>query len=507
MGGSALDRAFEDKRNAELDADLDSLMADPTYGTPKPVVETPDAAAVPEMRQAGLEKILEKPISRKAESKPADPYSRADAISSLLAGDFGSYFDKRQVTQEINRLMIERKKNGSALEREDVINLAESNYAARQRAVSAFGAGIPKAAESGLYAFASGITGASAFVGDLTGDTEGAADAREAASGMEKLSEKTLPKSEIAEVQAGWSALRSFAQAAPMMLASWKMKSAEPALAGAFLSGLGTGSIDSAAPVLIEPVTMDSDGKTKELSVAERLSYSVAQGLAERVPEMLPAHILFGSKGGRNLMTTVLQSIATDVPGEQVTLATSKFLEWKVLNPTVPVEKFYETYPQEAYQTFVASLIGTFLNVGAVGALDASSQQIKAGIDKLKSGKAPTDGAPPEGKTPEAEAQPTPDAGAQAADPMAAPAAEAGTEATAEAPQGPTIAQFADAADSALEAMAAEVRGEAEAEAPAMSESQKFLNNINKAFGFPGAAAPADAPPRPSQFGRRTSGR
>jgi len=115
MGGSILDQAYEEKRNEELDAELADMEADFVRRNPPPEPAKPPAPAAGSEQQptapvspgnGGLEKILAADDRR--QKKAPKPYSEGDQFSSLMQGDFGDYYDKSQISREINRLLVER---------------------------------------------------------------------------------------------------------------------------------------------------------------------------------------------------------------------------------------------------------------------------------------------------------------------------------------------------------------------------------------------------------------
>lgn len=478
MGGSSLDRAYEDRMNAELDAEFDARKEDYLRrNPPAPPEPTPPAAGDTAAQgdrpttpsTGGLEKLLAADDRR--EKKRPKPYSEGDQFSSLMSGDLGAYYDKTQISKELSRLYAERKANGSAVSKEDLISLAESNYAQRQAMVAQIGKDLPGLGKSGLAAGASGLMSATGMFAEAVGDKQQADELYASAAGLKGIAETSVETPDNAELAGLYDGIRSFAMAAPAATIAWKTKRPEVMLDFMFGAAAGDANLD-----IREKQTYEGEQK---FSLAERLTYSVAQGLAERVFEMIPAQKLFGSAPGKSPAKRFFETLAAEIPGEQGTLAANKFLEWRVLNPNVPVEEYYATYPQEAYQTFVATIVGTVLNNAGVLALDTAEQGLTKGLESLKTPPAegePGDGAPP----PE-----TPPADGETPAPKPAPAAE---PAATEAAPKITIGELADQANEAIEELAAQFQ-EPETE----TSSQKFLRGVESAFGM-NRPAPAAQP-------------
>jgi GNAT superfamily N-acetyltransferase len=496
MGGSILDQAYEDQRNAELDAELNAMVTDyerrnppaaPVEPPAAPKAPAADAGAKPtKPATGGLEKLMAADDRR--EKKSAKPYSNADRWSTLFSGDFKGAFDKAQISRELNRLYAERKANGSAVTREDLISLAESNYAQRNAAIAQIGRDLPKLAESGLQSAGTGLLSATGMFAEIVGDEQQAQELYAAAGQLNEISEKTMPKPDNLELAGVYDGIRSFAMAAPAATISWKTRNPEVLLDFMFGTTAGLANLDALDPVQVKKLGMDDmDDPAKvaaameKMSLGERLTYSVAQGLVERTTELLPAHILFGKGPGRSMMRRFFESLATEVPGEQAALAGSKFLEWRALNPTKPVEEYYQNYPQEAYRTFIATITGTVLNNAGVLALDTADAQIGKGLEKLKP--KPEDDAAPDGGTPPA------DGGEAAAEPAPEPSPEPAPEGDKPAAEPMTIAELADSANDFIEKLAEDLQSP-ETE----SEDQKFIRSVESALGIKRPAAPVETP-------------
>lgn len=497
MPGSILDQAYEDKRNAELDAELDALVVDydrrnpPPEPTPaKPAGDEGNAVEPAPAGNGGLEKLMA--ADDRAERNKHKPYSLGDNLSTLLSGDLGGYSYKKQISRELDRLYWERKVNGSAVTREDLIALAESNYAARQAETAQFLSDLPEVAKSGAAAFGAGIMSAVGMFGELVGDEEEAAEIYDQAGQLKKISEDLMPRTDNDELAGVYQGIRSFAMMAPAATLSWKTRNPEFTLGSMFAATGGLANLDAMNPVQIKGLSaedMEDPEKVaaafKTMTLGERLTYSVAQGLVERTTELLPAHVLFGSKSGRTMLNRLFLSLGAEIPGEQLAYAGQHFLEWRALNPTVPVEQYYANYPQQAYQTFIATITGTLLNNAGVVALDTADAQISKGLDKLK----PKPGDP-EGGDPAAEAAP---------EEGAAPAPEPAPDAQPKEGQAPaqegeqasgiTIGELADRANDFIEQLAESVKDPA-----AETEDQKFVRGVEEALGIKRPAAPVETP-------------
>ena len=145
--------------------------------------------------------------------------------------------------------------------------------------------------------------------------------------------------------QAIYSGIESYGQMLPGLLGSILTGNPVPMLAwGAMIAG------GQAAGEAIE----------KDVSPAQTLAYSVAQGGIEWATELLPALKLLGDlKVGSSFFRTLMDQAVREVPQEQVATVLQDLNDWSVLNPEKTFQQYIDERPMAAYQTFVATLTGT----------------------------------------------------------------------------------------------------------------------------------------------------
>ena len=106
-------------------------------------------------------------------------------------------------------------------------------------------------------------------------------------------------------------------------------------------------------------------------SPATALQAAVGEATAEYLTERLPVGMLFGDlKKGTPFYQTVLRQLAVEIPQEQAATILQDLNDWVVLNPDKPAREFLNERGDAAYQTLIATVVGSGVQTGAIAGLD-----------------------------------------------------------------------------------------------------------------------------------------
>src|SRR5690606_9213622 len=103
------------------------------------------------------------------------------------------------------------------------------------------------------------------------------------------------------------------------------------------------------------------------------LAFHAAIGEAgfELLTEMLPVSVLFKDlERGAPFYKVILNQLAQEIPQEQAATLLQDINDWMVLNPDKTLVEFLRGRPEAAYQTLVATIVGTGIQTGAITVAD-----------------------------------------------------------------------------------------------------------------------------------------
>lgn len=197
---------------------------------------------------------------------------------------------------------------------------------------------------------------------------------------------RVLPEDPFARVQAGFGEIRKGQERLATAVRGTRegMGSTEQAIYSGFesfgrqipggLLAVLTGNPafmygTTGATVASESMTEALD---KGLTPLDALLFGVGQGGTEILFEKIPALKLFGDlKAGSSLFTTLTNQLAIEIPAEQATTLVQDLNTWAALNPDKTFDSYLEERPEAAYQTLIATVVGTGLQTGAIYTADA----------------------------------------------------------------------------------------------------------------------------------------
>ena len=98
---------------------------------------------------------------------------------------------------------------------------------------------------------------------------------------------------------------------------------------------------------------------------------AVNEGVIEAITERLPAFKLFGDlKKGTPFYKTILAQMAIEIPSEQAATVLQDFSDWMLLHPEKTTQEFLNERSGAAYQTLIATVVGTGVQTGAIAGID-----------------------------------------------------------------------------------------------------------------------------------------
>lgn len=128
-----------------------------------------------------------------------------------------------------------------------------------------------------------------------------------------------------------------------------------------------------------------SDAREKGLTTNQALPYAASQAAIEAATEKIPLGKLLDSvKEGTPFFKSLVQSMAAEIPGEQVATVLQDLNEWAVLNPEKPFSSYLEERPSAAAQTLIATIVGTGGNVAVVKAAESVANRMTTGAQKAR---------------------------------------------------------------------------------------------------------------------------
>lgn len=128
-----------------------------------------------------------------------------------------------------------------------------------------------------------------------------------------------------------------------------------------------------------------SDAREKGLTTNQALPYAASQAAIEAATEKIPLGKLLDSvKEGTPFFKSLVQSMAAEIPGEQVATVLQDLNEWAVLNPEKPFSAYLEERPSAAAQTLIATIVGTGGNVAVVKAAESVANRMTTGAQKAR---------------------------------------------------------------------------------------------------------------------------
>lgn len=167
-------------------------------------------------------------------------------------------------------------------------------------------------------------------------------------------------------VSSGVQSLASNLLALPMALL--------PGGQGAALAMLSSGSGGNAY----------QQARQQGMTPVQALPFAASQGTIEYATEKLPLGLLLKDfNAGSTIGRTLLNQIATEVPGEQLATILQDMNEWAVLpeNAQKPFSEYLAERPSAAAQTLIATVIGVGGQVSVMQAIQTATDNA-AGIDR-----------------------------------------------------------------------------------------------------------------------------
>ena len=209
------------------------------------------------------------------------------------------------------------------------------------------------------------------FLGGMAAASRG--NAVRARSSLDDL----RPKAESVTEQAAMSGLSSAAQ--NVMLLPLGLSR------GIATTATGAGSL--VAGVMASMVGGEAYTKGRELGMDQlgAATYAIPQGAAEFVFERMPAVELFKDlERNTGLFKMLAKQYAAEIPGEQLTTLFQDFNDWARINPEKTLKQFLEERPEAAYQTLVATIVGTTVQTGTVAVLQKGVEQLASTARKTQ---------------------------------------------------------------------------------------------------------------------------
>ncbi len=128
-----------------------------------------------------------------------------------------------------------------------------------------------------------------------------------------------------------------------------------------------------------------SDAREKGLTTNQALLYAASQAAIEAATEKNPLGKLLDSvKEGTLFFKSLVQSMAAEIPGEQVATVLQDLNEWAVLNLEKPFSSYLEERPSAAAKTLIATIVGTGGNVAVVKAAESVANRMTTGAQKAR---------------------------------------------------------------------------------------------------------------------------
>lgn len=191
------------------------------------------------------------------------------------------------------------------------------------------------------------------------------------ALGWKQLANYTAPKTDNPELQGAYSGVRSLPASAGALLGGAYFKSAK---VGAVLMGgmVGSGSY--------------SEGRRQGLDYGDASLYGVTDGTIEAVAEFLPTQRLLGHVGsGSGLGKRLVSMLAADIPGEQLATVGQDFNRWAMIeaNQGKPFSAYLEERPDAAYQTLIASVVGSSVITAGTSSIEFAANKMGRAIPRL----------------------------------------------------------------------------------------------------------------------------
>lgn len=111
---------------------------------------------------------------------------------------------------------------------------------------------------------------------------------------------------------------------------------------------------------MVAPVFGEEYGKAREkgLTPAQATVYGGSQAAIEYATEKIPLGKLVGDlKAGTPFYKTIINQMATEIPGEQVATVLQDLNEWAALNPEKPFKEYLKERPSAAAETLISTMV------------------------------------------------------------------------------------------------------------------------------------------------------
>lgn len=237
--------------------------------------------------------------------------------------------------------------------------------------IKEFGRGIPGALQSGYNAAAQGLNDTYLSIDEFVASYANPNTAREVIDREQSTSrafkaraDAAWPQSDSFTVNAALQGVRSIPTSLTAMAVGLLTRSPNAAAA--------TMGVTTGAPAY--RVALD-----KGLSRGEALQYGFEQGAVEALTERMPAGEWLNALTKRTPFgRAIVNTLAEEMPGEQVATALQDLSDWAHLNPDKPFSAYLAERPDAALATAIATITGTGAQVGA------SSLAVKAADHSLR---------------------------------------------------------------------------------------------------------------------------
>ena len=485
MGGSILDQAYEDKRNAQLDDELDALVSDYDRRNPPPEPKAITPAETVEQPEEEVDLWTEAPdrpqrISQKGGGASTPP---SGFWGGLKAAD-QSFRERRAagaVTPETNpNTAFAEGMAGTAGDVGETIQALGPGWQKLWHDAQAFflenPSGLPRdwqlmSDESEAYFAqfpqpdAGEITGAAPFRSpeETAAANKAIKTAQLRAAVQESRLRAALPTSDDPLRQGVIDATFNIGMMAPSLVAG--ILTRNPALSVSLMSSqTGVGSYGDARRAGADP------GKAYR--------YGATMGAIEGLTEIIPTKLLIGDFVKKtDFIEAFTKQMVADGLGEQAATHLQDLTTWLELNPDKTLDEFLAERPAAAIRTAIASAMVSSALTGGMSGINALTAPKKEGEAD------PTPETPPEAAP--VEPQAPAEATAEAAP---APAGEEGAPTPEQAELLDKVNKVADAIDIAQNQSRPAIKPQEE------TEDQKFVRGIEQALGISRPAAPTETP-------------
>jgi len=150
-------------------------------------------------------------------------------------------------------------------------------------------------------------------------------------------------------------------------------------------AAIGTGNPELALLGMSATTGGISYGQARDEGLApfDAAMFGGQQGMIESLTERLPFHLLVKDIAEKTPFgQVVLRQLAAEVPTEQAATLLQDATEWAYLNPEKTVGEFLAERPEAAFQTLIATAVGTVLQTSVIKTADMVGDQVQKGKER-----------------------------------------------------------------------------------------------------------------------------